>query len=116
MDKKFIEQAKNIRRQYVKNLNDVLKCEEEINSYKKELIMIQDNLKIDDEEILLEKMIEIEKNIKKIESIMIPFGKKVKELEKEADKLFENIKERYPNYSIQEIQNMLIPHLKEIKF
>lgn len=116
MDKKFIEQAKNIRRQYIKNLNDILKCEDEISFYKKELNVINNHLNFENEENLKYKMFEIEKNIKKIETIMTPFGKKVKELEKEADKLFENIKERHPEYTVEDIQNELIPHLKEIKF
>jgi len=117
MDKKFIEQAKNIRREYVKNLNDVIKCEEKINIYKKELTGIQENLLSNiEEDILKTKIMDIEKNLKYIENIMEPFRKKVKRLEKEADTLFENIKEKYPNYTIIDIQNELIPHLKEIKF
>lgn len=115
MDKKFIEQAKHIRIEYIKNLNDVLKCEEKINKYKDELKVIQENLSSEDSS-LLSKMAVIEKNLKTIENIMNPFTKKVKRLEKEADTLFDNIKERHPELSPEDIQNELIPHLKEIKF
>lgn len=116
MDKKFIEQAKSIRREYIKNLNDVLKCEEKINIYKEELIKVQQSLTNGDEQLLKEKMIDIEKNLKHIENIMTPFSMKVKRLEKDATILFENIKERHPDYTTQDIQNELIPYLKEIKF
>jgi len=115
MDKKFIEQAKAIRREYVKNLNGVLKYEDKINKYKDELTEIEKHLEPNNES-LLQKMMEIEKNINAIESIMNPFTKRVKRLEKDADQLFDNIRERHPELSTQDIQNELIPHLKEIKF
>jgi len=116
MNKKFIEQAKSIRREYIKNINDVAKCEEKINIYKKELTKIQENLSSIDQDSLRIKMMDIEKNLKYIENIMEPFTKKVKKLEKDADILFENIKECHPNLSTEDIKNELVVHLKEIKF
>jgi ferritin-like metal-binding protein YciE len=116
MDKKFIEQAKNIRREYIKSVNDILSCEDRINQYKSKLSEIQFDMHSKGKEEIREKMMDVEKNIKIIENIMTPHTNKVKSLEKEADILFENIMERYPNYTKEDIQNKLIPHLKEIKF
>jgi hypothetical protein len=116
MDKKFIEQAKNIRREYIKSVNDILSCEDKINYYKTKLSEVQLNMQSTSKDDIRIKMMDIEKNIKVIENLMNPHTNKVKSLEKEADILFENIMERHPNYTKEDIQNELIPHLKEIKF
>jgi len=115
MDKKFIEQAKHIRIEYIRNLSNISGYEKKINGYKDELSEIQRNMKPDDQSLLV-KMMNMEKKLKALENIMVPFAKKIKDLEKEADTLFENIKDRHPNMTPEDIQNELIPHLKEIKF
>lgn len=117
MDKIFIEQAKQIRREYIKNAKEVVKCESRIEIYKEDLIKLQRELNEKmDTDLIRDKLILIEKNIKSIEKILDPFNMKIKKLEKDADKLFDNIKERHPNLTPEDIQNELIPHLAEIKF
>lgn len=117
MDKIFIEQAKQIRREFIKNSKDVAKCENNIEIYKKQLSKIKEELKENmDKQEMLEKLALIERNIKIIEKILEPFEKKVKQLEKDADKLYENIKERHSSMSPEDIKRELIPHLFEIKF
>lgn len=117
MDKKFIEQAKSIRREYSKVVKEVSNSEEKIDKYRQQLKIIEEELKGDiDQDKMRIKMTEIERNIKSIEEIMTPYDKKVKQLQKDADQLFENIKERYPDITEGEIKEELIPHLAEIKF
>jgi predicted transcriptional regulator len=117
MDKIFIEQAKNIRRQYIKVTKDLSKSEEKIGFFKEELRKIKENLSANmNEDSLKISAVEIEKNLKLIQDIIEPLDIKVKKLQEDADKLFENIKERYPNMSSEEIQNELIPHLEQIRF
>jgi hypothetical protein len=117
MDKIFIEQAKHIRRQYIKNSKEILKCEERIEESKHNLMNIS-NIDISefDENELKEKLILIEKNIRNIEMILKPHTDRMIFLEKEADKLFENIKQRHPDLTVENIKNELIPHLKEVKY
>lgn len=117
MDKIFIEQAKNIRREYIRNAKEIVKREDIIDGYRQELTKVQEELtdKIN-EQTLVEKLILIEKNIKGIEKILEPYTSKMKQLEKEADKLFENIKERHKTLTPEDIKNELIPYLAEIKF
>ena len=117
MDKIFIEQAKQIRREFIKNAKEIVKCEERIIIYKEDLNKIHDELsdKMDDQTIH-EKLVLVEKNIKAIEKILEPYNVKIKQLEKNADILFDNIKEKHPTLTTEEIQKELIPHLIEIKF
>jgi len=117
MDKKFIEQAKHIRLEYGKTIRDVINCEEKINAYKDELNVLQEELSEKmNEEVIREKLVLIGKNIKHIENILIPHNDKIKELMIDADKLFENIKERHPLLTTEDIQNELIPYLMVIDF
>ena len=117
MDKIFIEQAKSIRREFAKTAKDVVKCQDKIEVYKIELTKIQEELNNKmDENTIREKLILVEKNIKSIEKILEPHNEKILQLEKDADKLFDNIMERHPHLTPQDIQNELIPHLMEIKF
>lgn len=117
MDRIFIEQAKSIRREYIKNAKEIIKCEGKIENYRNELNKIQSELhdEMSKDDLRL-KLIDVEKNIKSIENIISPYDKKIKELEKSADKLFENIKERHPDISPEQIQRELIPYLTEITY
>lgn len=117
MDKIFIEQAKQIRREFIKNSKEVVKCEGKIESYKQDLNKLQEELNENmDEQTIREKLALIERNIKSIEIVLAPFNVKVQQLEKDADKLFTSIKERHTSMSPDDIRNELIPHLMEIKF
>ena len=69
-----------------------------------------------DEKVIREKLILIEKNIKSIEKILEPYNNKIVQLQKDADKLFEGIRERHTTLSAEDIKSELIPHLAEIKF
>lgn len=119
MDKIFIEQAKQIRTEYIKIYKELEKCQSEIDRYKEQLVHIKSELDNNDnmtENGLKETLLIIEKNIRTVENIFKPHMDKMKILEKNADILFENIKDRYPNITEKEIQNELIPYLAEIKF
>lgn len=117
LDKIFIEQAKYIRREYIKNSKEISECESKIESYKDELNDIQSELneKMNENE-LLNKLILVEKNIKAIENIIQPHIDKIKKLEKEADKLFDSIKEKHTTLTSEDIKNELVPHLMKINF
>jgi chromosome segregation ATPase len=117
MDKIFIEQAKQIRREFIRNSKEINRCEEEIEIYKQKLSSIQDELNDDmNKDDMLQKLVQIEKNMKIIEEILKPYEEKVLKLQKDADKLYENIKERHKSITQEEIEKELIPHLTEIKF
>ncbi len=116
MDKIFIEQAKHIRKEYIKNVNDIISCEKKIEDYKQNLIKLQKDMENTDENLMKEKLMLIEKNIKNIENILDPHTNKMLNLEKQADILFDNIKTRHPNMTTEDIKNELVPHLSEIKY
>ena len=117
MDIKFVEQSRQLRIEYFKATKQILKCESEITQYKKNLEDILE--KMDDEknkEKIMLLLSDVEKNIKLVENKISPYINRIKELEKSADVLFENIKERYPEITPDEIKNGLIPHLKNITY
>jgi len=116
MDKIFIEQAKMIRLEYIKNIKEIVKCENKVEEYKQRLTVIQNEIKDVDIETAKLKLEEVEKNIHNIENILKPYTLKIKELESSADRLFESIKERHPHLSMDEIKNELIPHLIKIEY
>lgn len=117
MDRIFIEQARSIRREYIRNAKEIVKCEDRIESYRNELTKIQSELNDEmSKDNLRDKLLIIEKNIRSIENIIGPFDKNIKELEKSADKLFDNIRERHPELTTDQIQRELIPYLAEINY
>lgn len=117
MDKIFIEQAKNIRREYIKNSKEISKCEDQIEKYKEVLTEVQGELNEEmNQDEILQKLNLVEKNIKEIEKIIEPYILKIKKLENDADKLFDNIREKYPKMTTEDVRNELIPHLIEINF
>jgi len=114
MDKKFIEQSKFLRIEYFKAVKEIASSEKKVEKYKNDLDDIQELIEKGDKEIILSAIIEFEKKIKQIEESLSPQVNKIKDLEKKADQLFDNIKECYPDMTIEEIHYELIPHLKDI--
>lgn len=114
MDKKFIEQAKFLRIEYFKVVKEISSREKEVQNYKDDFDKLQEIIKNGNKDIILSTITEFEKKINKMEEDLSPHLKKIKELEKNADQLFENIKEFYPNITGEEIQNELSKHLKDI--
>jgi len=115
MDKKFIEQAKTLRMEYFKSVKEISRFEAELEGYKKDLEIIQNKMNENDKkEDLLIRIVEFEKKITQIEDTFSPQIKKIKDLELQADRLFDNIKTFYPAMSLDEIKAELIPHLEEI--
>ena len=124
IDKIFIEKAINIRKEYVKCITNIDLDLSKLNFYKREI-----------EKILEEgdKIIELYDNdankeykknmqniaqdlyskIEKIQNQITPNKEKISQLEKESDLLYVSIHERYPELTVEEIREQIIPHLDE---
>ena len=117
MDIIFIEQAKHIRTEYIKCANEIVNLESEIEKFKNELGLIQKDLKSDKKnQDIQSKLVSIEKNMREIEIMFKPHLEKMENLGKDADQLFDKIRERHPSLTTEQIQSELIPHLSKIKF
>jgi len=114
MDKKYIEQAKYLRSEFFKTIVELSSYENDLKKYKDDLDSMDLSEKKDSESALAV-ISEFERKITEIEQIISPKVKYIKELEKQADTLFENIKSFYPDMTMEELQQELIPHLEEIK-
>lgn len=117
MDKIFIDTAIKIREDYIKCNDNILKQENMINTFKKDLDIIRSTIKDDmTKDDIQSKLYQIEKNMAILESSLKPHLQEMEKLQSQADVLFENIKNKHPELSIDDIQNELIPHLSKIKF
>lgn len=117
MDKIFIDTAIKIRKDYIKCNDNILKQENMINIFKKELDIIRSTINDDmtKDEIQL-KLYEIEKKMAVLETSLKPHLQEMEKLQSQADILFDNIKNKHPELSVNDIQNELIPYLSKIKF
>jgi hypothetical protein len=120
---RYINQAKRIREQYIKNMQLILLKDKIIDKYKTNIknIMISNKKYIDSnsdknlnmiKNSLKEKLLEIESNINNISKELIPLIEKNEKLEKESTELFITIKDKYPDLSKEDIQKEILFSIK----
>lgn len=124
IDKIFINKAIKIRKEYVKYVTDINLDIAKLNKYKKEIekiieegdkvVELYDNEANENYRKEMQKIAyDLNLNVKKIQKQLIPNKEKIKELEKESDLLYVAIHERYPELTIEDIKEQIIPHLNE---
>lgn len=114
LDKLYIDEAVRIRRTYLDNLAGIVRKEDEIQKY---FEMIEDVRKEvaenenPDQEYFVKKLTEINDNIEKIRSIIIPHYDTIKKLDESQKTLYNNIKDKYPEITDDDIQSQIVPHV-----
>jgi L-2-hydroxyglutarate oxidase LhgO len=118
----YINEAKRIRRIYIQNIKEILKQEPIIEERKNVAKKIQKEMDIavqsdlNDVRKTLElnnKLLVLEKEIKKIQDIIKPFSDNIENLKADTDRLYLAIKEKYPNLDLNIIQNEIMSSLDE---
>lgn len=118
----YINEAKRIRRIYLQNIKEILKQEPIIEERKNFAKKIQNEMDIavqsdlNDVRKTLElnnKLLVLEKEIKKIQDIIRPFYDNIEKLKTDTDRLYLAIKEKYPNLDLTIIQNEIMSSLDE---
>jgi RecG-like helicase len=118
----YINEAKRIRRIYLQNIKEILKQEPFIEERKNFAKKIQNEMDIavqsdlNDVRKTLElnnKLLVLEKEIKKIQDIIRPFYDNIEKLKTDTDRLYLAIKEKYPNLDLTIIQNEIMSSLDE---
>ena len=118
----YINEAKRIRRIYLQNIKEILKQEPIIEERKNFAKKIQNEMDIavqsdlNDVRKTLElnnKLLVLEKEIKKIQDIIRPFYDNIEKLKTDTDRLYLAIKEKYPNLDLNIIQNEIMSSLDE---
>lgn len=114
LDKLYIDEAVRIRRTYLDNLAGIVRKEDEIQKY---FEMIEDVRKEvaenenPDQEYFVKKLTEINDNIEKIKSVIIPHYDTIKKLDESQKTLYNNIKDKYPEITDDDIQSQIVPHV-----
>jgi hypothetical protein len=125
IDKKYIDIAIKIRKEYFSELEMMKSKEEILNHYKNEVQLIYDDLEkivssyngiVETDEPfqkeLNSRLNEIEKIIVKTQKSLEPHLKKIEDLRKQSDILYNSIIDKYPELTSEEIQNQISEYLK----
>lgn len=117
IDKLYINEAIRIRTEYIKNLKYISNKESII----KNIISNMEALKgeIEDTDELNEdeyksKLMELGEIMSRIESDILPHHKAIESLNKDQQKLYHTIKDKYDDISDDEIQKQIMPHIVEL--
>ena len=118
IDDIYINEAKRIRKVYLTNIANIVKKEDDIQKY----FNIIENIKQDidnneentDEEFFMKKLYDINDKIEKIKNHLMPYYENIKKLDKDQRILYNNIREKYPNITDDEIQQQIVEHVVEV--
>jgi hypothetical protein len=113
----YINEAKRIREEYLKNLIYIAKEEDNIKTLTNDLETLGNEIENSDsksENYYRDALFEVEVMIRKATDKILPYHDKVKELDKQQRKLYNTLKDKYPNISDEEIRSEIIPHIIEI--
>jgi hypothetical protein len=118
----YINEAKRIRQEYLKNLSQILTQEPKVEERKKEGLRIQEeisdiiNSDLNEVKKILElnnRLLILEKEIVSIQNIVRPYSENIEKLRGDSDRLFLAIKEKYPNIDDKDIEEEIMSHIEE---
>lgn len=118
----YIMEGIRLRKNYIENLKQILVQEPIIYEKKSAFDSLKNEMegivKSDMNEImktieLNNKLIVLEKELKKIQDIIRPFYDKIEALKMERDRLYLSIKEKYPNVTNEEIESEIMKNVEE---
>jgi hypothetical protein len=116
LDTIYINEAKRIRKIYLTNLTNIVEKEDDIQTFLKMINDIKSDIEDNEENenIFQEKLLNINKNISKIKDHIMPYYDEIKKLDESQRILYNNIKDKYPNITDDEIQEQIVPYIKTI--
>ncbi len=120
----FRIKAKEIRREYLNYTKNIKLDEEKLRKYKDEINEllkngdeINENYENKNSELYKREMSkvvdELDEKVKAVQNNLKPYRKKINQLEKQSDILYDTIREKYPNLSKEEIQRQIKEQLEE---
>jgi predicted transcriptional regulator len=118
----YIKDGIRLRKSYIENIKEIVKLEPLINKRKKNF----DDLKVEMESIVFSdkndirktvelnnSLIQLDKEVKKVQELVRPLYDKIESLKSERDRLYVAIKEKYPNITDQQIENEIMERVSE---
>lgn len=115
---RYTEETKRIRKEYLKNLKEIIDREKVIIKIKNDIEVLTTDIENTgneiDEELTQNRIYTLEKDINNIQKELDPYIKNINTLKKDADNLFESIKEDYPDMTKEELKNQLKPFINDV--
>ena len=118
----YITEAQRIRTSYLHNMGEILRLEKFIDVEKNKLKVFQEELGnvVKDPDIsdvkkvftLNNKLLDMDRSIKKVQDAIKPFYENIEQLRGDADRLYVALKERYPKIKKEEVQNELMKYIQ----
>lgn len=118
----YIQEGIRIRKEYIRNLKEILKEEPNIMQKKEKFQKLQNEMEsivhsssndIRKTMELNEKLINVEKELTSIQNIIKPYYDKIENLKNDTDRLYLAIKEKYPNITQKEIERDIMSRVEE---
>jgi len=120
--KQYITEAERIRKIYLSNMKEIVRLEKFVDVEKNKIVEFQKELEsiIKDPDLsdvrktltLNNRLLDIERSIKKIQDSIKPYYENIESLRGDADRLYIAIKEKYPNISKDDIQTEIMKYVK----
>lgn len=118
---RYIDEAVRIRKDYLNNIKNIQEKENIIVGYKdkieKTMVNIEQYITADvSEQVKSElnnELINMEKDIRKINEELEPFKIKIEQLQKDSSTLFNTIVEAYPDLTVVEIQKEIFSKIPQ---
>lgn len=120
--KQYITEAERIRKIYLSNMKEIVRLEKFVDVEKDKIVEFQKELEsiIKDPDLsdvrktltLNNRLLDIERSIKKIQDSIKPYYENIESLRGDADRLYIAIKEKYPNISKDDIQTEIMKYVK----
>lgn len=123
IDKFYLDEARRIRIEYLKNLKEINNRVPFIESYKKKISSYQDTIKkivdgdkseTDKQRIFFTEMESLNNDMETLEREMNPFYENIKKLSDDSFKLKEAIEQKYIGITIDEIKSQMIPYVSDL--
>jgi len=117
IDEKYLNNAVDIRRTYITYMTKMSEYESEIKVLLDKLLEIKNNLKNIDKnskdigKIQVEIALEVQKNIEKIQNLLLPYTEKILELENQSKILYDNIYIMYSDLTKEDIQTQVYEYV-----
>ena len=117
LDKLYIDEAIRIRKTYLNNLAAIVEKEDDIQKYFEMIEEVREQVEHNeagDQEFFIKKLLEINDNIEKIKTVIMPHYDIIQKLDDTQKLLYNNIKDKYPEITDEEIQTQIVPHIVPI--
>ena len=116
IEKRFIDESLRIRKEYLNSLTELKDKETNISKIKNDILESYNLAHVNDidKELMETKIKKLSSDIKKLQNNIEPIVIDIDNLKNDADRLFEKIKEKYPNVTKEDLIDSLSPHINNI--